>query len=132
MTSVNGDWLDDFYSSVDAMRIDEIVEHFAPDGEFVFANQPAAIGHTAIRRALNDFYSTIESIRHTARNRWSVDDRTTIFETHVRYKTRAHNELAVPGLAVIERNSSGLIHSLRVYVDNSALFAPPMAGAAEA
>lgn len=80
MTSVNGDWLDDFYSSVDAMRIDEIVEHFAPDGEFVFANQPAAIGHTAIRRALNDFYSTIESIRHTARNRWSVDDRTTILK----------------------------------------------------
>lgn len=116
------DWIDSLYDDIDGMSIDGVLQHFAVDGEVVFGNNPAAIGHAAIDAALGHFWSTIAGMRHEWRNRWSVDPRTAVLEARVHYTTRNHDEITVPCVTVVDHDN-GLVSSLRVHIDLAPLFA---------
>jgi hypothetical protein len=117
------DSIDALYVSIDALRLDEVLAHFARDGAVVFANNPPAVGHQAIGEALGSFWSLISSIRHEVHNRWDVNSGTSVLEADVHYATRGGTEFTVPCVTVINRDSADLVTSLRVHIDVNALVA---------
>jgi len=66
------DWLDSYYRHVDAMRVDELLEYFAPDAKLSFANYPPALGRDGIRAALGGVLGAIAGIRHDIKTRWEA------------------------------------------------------------
>jgi hypothetical protein len=117
------DWSDTFYADVDAMRLEPVVDSFAPDGEMVFGNNPPAVGRVAVREMLTGFWSAIGGLRHEWRNRWTVDESTSVLDARVHYTTHGGSEVVIPCVTVIDRSPSGLITSLRIYGDSAPLFA---------
>ena len=117
------DRIDDFYADVDALRLQPVVDSFAPDGEMVFPNTPPATGRTAIRELLAGLWSTLGGLRHEPRHRWTVDQGTSVLEALVHYTTPGGTEVVVPAVTIIDQDTSGLITSLRVYQDSAPLFA---------
>jgi hypothetical protein len=117
------DWSDAFYADVDAMRLQPVVDSFAPDGEMVFGNNPPAAGSAAIQELLTGFWSAIGGLRHEWLNRWTVDEVTSVLDARVHYTTHGGTEVVIPCVTVIDRDSSGLITSLRIYGDAAPLFA---------
>jgi hypothetical protein len=117
------DWIDAFYADVEGMRLQETLDHFACDGEIVFANNPPEAGHAAITELLTGFWSAITGVRHDWRYRWAVDQGTSVLEARVHYTTHGGTEVVVPCVTIIDRGSSGVITSLRVHLDAVPVFA---------
>ena len=117
------DWIDAFYADIEGMRLQETLDHFAPGGELVFANNPPAVGHAAISELLTGFWSAIAGMRHDWRHRWTVDHGMSVLEAQVHYTTPGGAEVVVPCVTIIDRGSSGLITSLRIHLDAAPVFA---------
>ncbi|MFE4756761.1 nuclear transport factor 2 family protein [Streptomyces mirabilis] len=117
------EWIDSFYADVDAQLTERVLDRYAPDGEMVFGNNPPAVGLAAIREVLENLGHALDGLRHEWRNRWAVDERTTVLEALVHYRTRGGTEVNLPCVTVIDRDASGLITSLRIHIDAAALFA---------
>lgn len=115
-------WLDSYYSHVDAMRVDELLEYFAPDAKLSFANFPPAIGRDGIRAALGGVLGAIAGIRHNIKTLWEAPDGTIVFEVDVTYSRRDGREVTVPGCAVsLVRDGQFVTQS--IYVDLTPVFA---------
>lgn len=123
--------IDAFYASIDALDLDRVVAGFAPDGEVVFGNNPAAVGREAIAGALGGFWASIGSMRHERRNLWAIGSDTHVLEAICHYGTKGGAPVPLPVTTVIESSSEGLVTSLRVYIDMAPLFAAVTAEAAD-
>ena len=117
------DWSDAFYANVDGNQIDAVVEAFTPDGEMTFSGNPPAIGPVAIRELLLGFGAGLSGMRHEWINRSTADDGTAVLEADVHYTTRGGAEVIVPCVTLVNREASGLIKSLRVFLNPTPLFA---------
>ena len=115
------DSIDELYVSIDALKLDEVLAHFAADGAVVFANNPPAVGPQAIGEALGSFWSLISSMRHELHNRWDVNSGTSVLEADVHYATLGGTDFTVPCVTIINRDSADLVTSLRVHIDINAL-----------
>ena len=115
-------WSDALYADVDAMRLRPVLDRFASDGEMVFGNNPPAVGRAAVSELLAGFWSAIGGLRHEWRNRWTVDEGTSVLDARVHYTTHGGTEVVIPCVTVIDRGPSGLITSLRIYGDAAPLF----------
>ena len=116
------DWLDSYYRDVDAMRVDELLEYFAPDAKLSFANYPPALGRDGIRAALGGVLGAIAGIRHDIKTLWEAPDGTIVFEVDVTYSRRDGRDVTVPGCAVsLVRDGQFVTQS--IYVDLTPVFA---------
>ncbi|WP_236796070.1 nuclear transport factor 2 family protein [Amycolatopsis sp. GM8] len=116
------DWITDYFTDVDAMRLDEYVARHTDDATVIFANNPPAVGKAAIGEAIGGFWSMIGGLRHERRNVWYVNDGdTAVLETLVHYTTKGGTEVNLPCVSLLDRRD-GLVSSLRVHIDLAPLF----------
>ena len=109
------DWVREHYALVDAAAIDTYVEDFDPDIELRFAGRPPIRGRAAVRDALAAGHQRY-ALEHTVVNCWECGD-TTILEFDVVYTYPDGRTHETPSVAIVHRAASGLLDSLRVYVD---------------
>jgi ketosteroid isomerase-like protein len=117
------DWITEYFTEVDAMRLESFVDKHTEDAVVVFGNNPPAEGKEAIAAAIGGFWSLIGGLRHDRRNLWFTEDGTAVLETSVRYRTKGGAEFAFPCVSLVERRADGLVTSLRVHIDLAPLFA---------
>jgi hypothetical protein len=108
-------WVTDHYALVDAADLDAYIQDFDPGVELRFASAPPVSGREAARAALARGHAEHE-MAHTVVNCWGVDE-TTIIEFDVVYTYPDGHSRGAPSVAIIHRGASGLIDSLRVYVE---------------
>lgn len=120
-------WADDFFATIDRMDAAGFGRHFAADGRFRFANQPAVTGPDAIAAGAGFIFGVLESIRHQQIKHWLTED-ALLVEGLVHYRRATDRQcFAFPFLSVFEflDRRPGLIREYRVYVDSHELFLPP-------
>ena len=57
-------------ASIDAKDTAKFVSYLTPDGEFIFGNAPAAVGHAAVGAAVSGFFAAIGGCRHRLTATW--------------------------------------------------------------
>jgi hypothetical protein len=108
-------WARDHYALVDAGAVDSYIEDFDPEIELRFASSPPVRGRAAVRDALAAGHAR-HGMAHTFVGWWEDGD-TTILEFDVVYTYANGHTHAMPSVAIVRRGASGLIDSLRVYVE---------------
>jgi len=123
ISPISPPWVAALFASIDARDTPRFLSFLTDDARFRFANQPPAIGQAAIGDAVGGFFAAIAGVRHSVRHVWTVPGHV-LCDGDVCYTRHDGSTLAVPFCNVFavrgERVSDYLI-----YVDASALFAPP-------
>ena len=104
------DWITDYYSDVDGMRLQPFLDRHTDDAVVQFANFPPSVGKEAIGAAIGGFWSTIGGLRHERRNLWFVNDgNTAVFEALLHYTTKggAHRSGKARPVRVAPRSRRG-------------------------
>jgi ketosteroid isomerase-like protein len=125
-----GDWLEDYYADVDAMRMDAFIDHHTDDAILTFANNPPAVGKDQIREAIGGLWSSIGGLRHEIKRRYGDDDRA-IIEAVTHYTRQDGSVVSIPSASALGRRD-GKVESLTIYMDLAPLFAPAEAEPASA
>ncbi len=68
------DWWNELLASIDAKDTAKFVSYLAPDGEFIFGNAPAAVGHAAVGAAVDGFFGMIGRSQHRLTDAWEGPD----------------------------------------------------------
>ncbi len=118
------DWITDYYSDVDAMRLTSFVDRHTDDAVLVFANNPPAVGKPAIKEAIGGLFSMIGGLRHERRNLWFVNDGdTAVLEVFTHYTTKGGVEVVpLPCVSLLDRGADGRVRALRIHMDLAPLF----------
>ncbi|MFJ8106549.1 nuclear transport factor 2 family protein [Streptomyces sp. NPDC096132] len=116
--------VDAIFAVIDAVDIDALVAHFAPDGTQRFGNQEPARGRAAIAEANRSFLGSLDGISHRV---MSVigHDRTTAIELEVTYRVGGRT-VTIPVATAYDTNADGLISDYRVYFDPAPVFGTTM------
>jgi len=109
------DWVVEHYRQVDAGDVDAYTQDFDPDVELRFASRPPIVGRQAVRDALAKGHAE-HGMDHTFVGCFESGD-TTVLEFDVRYTYPDGHSHLVPSVAILHRGASGLLDSLRVYVE---------------
>jgi len=108
-------WVREHYELVDAAAVDEYVLDFDPDVELRFASEPPVRGRAAVRDALAAGHAR-HRLDHKIVGCWEAGDET-IVEFDVVYTYPDGRRCERSSVAILRRGPSGLIDSLRVYVE---------------
>jgi len=109
------DWAIEHYRQVDAGEVDAYTQDFDPDVELRFASRPPITGRGPVRDALARGHAE-HRMEHTFVGCFESGD-TTILEFDVVYGYPDGHSHLVPSVAILHRGPSGLLDSLRVYVE---------------
>jgi SnoaL-like protein len=116
------------FQSIDSMRPGLFAERLAEDATFVFGNAEPLVGREAITAGVQEFFSTINGLRHQIINDWYVGA-DTIAETEVTYRRLDERTVSVRAVSIWRTREDGLITDYRVFVDLAPLYASgPTAG----
>lgn len=113
-------WLERLFRSIDEKDVDAFVNFLTPDASFRFGSAPAVQGHTAIREAVGDFFSTIAGCRHELRRTWHDDD-SLVCEGTVTYRRHNGSAITLP-FADVFVFCDGLIERYSIYADVNPLY----------
>jgi hypothetical protein len=111
------------FRTVDTMRPDAFAGLFSENGTMVFGNAQPMIGRAAIAAGVQQFFSTIGSLRHEIVNDWQVGA-DTIAEAAVTYRRLDDRTVTVTAVSIWHTDADDLIDNYRVYVDLAPLYAP--------
>ena len=111
-----------YYDAVDNLRLDEFMDRHTDDASVRFGNNPPVQGKEAIRESISGFWSMLNGMTHTVKNRWDDGD-TTVLEANVAYDCKDGRIVEVPCVSILERKGEQ-ISDLRVLIDLTPLFAP--------
>ena len=111
----------EYFVAVDAMNVENVSRLFTEDARFRFGNADPAVGRQGIRKALEDFYSAIKSLRHEIKARWERDD-AAIAELEITYTRHDDSAVTLPSTTILRREGD-LARDVRIYMDISPLFA---------
>ncbi len=109
------------FQDLERLDAEAFANRFSPRGRFRLANDPAAIGPSAITRSLHDFFGLLEGIRHDISGLWSIPEGW-VLEALVEYRVRG-SEPVVAAMATILRTSDDHLDDVRVYVDLAPVYA---------
>jgi len=110
-------WVIEHYRLVDAGDVDAYTQDFDPEIELRFASSPPIRGRQAVRDALAKGHAEHE-MAHTFVGFWQSGD-TMILEFDVTYTYPDGHGRFAPSVAILHRGRSGLLDSLRVYVERA-------------
>lgn len=109
------DWVRDYYDSVDGLDAAGVARHFTEDGTFRLGNSPEAEGRADIAARNQAFFDTIAAMKRTFTRQYTVGA-VDIVEADVTYTLEDGAEVAIPGIAVLEREGD-LITASHSYFD---------------
>ena len=116
-----GDWIEEYFADVDAMRLDEFVERHTDDAVVSFNDNPPAEGKEQIRETIGGFWQMIDGLSHEIKNRYE-DDGNVILESDVHYKRKDGQEVTVKTVSILHRDGD-LVDRLTFYNDPTPIFA---------
>lgn len=114
------EWLDQYYTSVDAMDMEAFLAKHTDDAVVQFGNNPLAKGKEQIGQAIGGLWGAIGGLRHERVNVWEVPDGA-ILEAITHYRTKAGTEVSIPVTSILHR-ANDKVDNLRVYMDIAPLF----------
>jgi ketosteroid isomerase-like protein len=116
-------WIEGYYASMDAGRMDECDEYFAPDASLKIAHLPEITGAEAIGRVLRGGLAAphVEGLVHEVVAAWEEDDGIVIFEVVAHYSLSGGRSVDVPGV-VIASVRDGRFTSQRIAADLSPVY----------
>lgn len=119
-------WLGQFFGAIDRMDASQFAGHFAPHGQFRFANQPPAQGPEAIAGGADWIFGMLDSIRHQTLKHWLADGDLLVEGTVHYLRAADQRSFSFPFLSVFEFGGEtlGAIEQYRVFVDSHELFEP--------
>ena len=125
LDAVTTAWLRDVLTALDAKDVDAYVAAMSDDVEVVFNNGDTAMrGRQVVRDGLAQFWRSFDTLAHEELNIYGTD-RNLVHEALNHYTTVDGRRVTVRAVAWIDRDDDGLITSLRVYNDQTPLWAQP-------
>ncbi|WP_299959401.1 nuclear transport factor 2 family protein [uncultured Roseobacter sp.] len=119
---------DDAYQSylrylevLDEKDIDAYAAFLADDVSIQFGNAPAVEGKAAVVEMLAGYWQSFKSIEHDLTNIYGTD-RAYVLEALNHYKRHDGKKVTVRAVAFTDKDDNGLVSSIRVFGDTSALF----------
>lgn len=118
-------WLQELLDTLDAKDLDAYTGRMSDDVEVVFNNGEMAMrGREAVRQGLRAFWQSFGSLEHEELNIYGTDDHF-VHEALNHYTTLDGRRVTIRAVAWIDRDAEGRVTSLRVYNDQSPLWAVP-------
>lgn len=118
-------WLEQVLQALDTKDISAYASFMASDVEVTFNNGDMSMrGRDAVIDGLSQFWQSFGALEHDELNIYGTD-RNLVHEALNRYTTLDGRDVTIRAVAWIDRDDDGQIASLRVYNDQSPLFAPP-------
>lgn len=119
------EWLAELLRTLDAKDVDAYVAHMAADVEVTFNNGEMTMrGRDTVRAGLREFWQSFGTLEHEELNVYGTD-RNLVHEALNHYTTLDGRSVTVRAVAWIDRDDAGRVTSLRVYNDQSPLWAAP-------
>ena len=115
------DWIEEYFSDVDAMRLDAFVGRHSDDAVVSINDNPPARGKNEIRQTIGGFWEMIGGLRHEILRRYEDGD-TVILESDVIYTRKDGQEVTVKTASVLHRDGE-LVDRLAFYNDPAPIFA---------
>lgn len=115
------EWWNDLLATIDAKDTAKFVSYLAPDGEFVFGNAPAAVGHDAVSAAVSGFFGMIRRSKHRLGDTWEGPD-SAVCEGTVTYTRLDGSTLTLPFVDVFHFRGEKIAR-YQIYMDVNPLFA---------
>jgi len=115
------EWWNSLLASIDAKDTEMFLSYLAADGEFIFGNAPAAVGHANIGAAVSGFFGMIRRSQHQLTKAWEDSD-SAVCEGLVTYTRLDGSQLTLPFVDVFHFRG-GKIGRYQIYMDVNPLFA---------
>ncbi len=112
------------FSTIDTRNPAGICTYLSEDVAFTFGNSPVINGHEAVIAALEEFFEYVIDIEHEIIGTWHTDN-TWIVETRVRYQDKFERTFKFPACNIMVHDNDKIC-DYRIFVDNSAMFVPPI------
>lgn len=116
-------WYQAYLRSVDEQDASAFGSFLADDATFPIGNQPPVQGKQAIIDGLKQFWTTYNGEEHILHAMLGTDRCFALKATNVFNRLRG-KQVALPAVAITERNEHGLVTSFRVFIDIAPLYAP--------
>lgn len=114
------DWIFDLFDAIDNMDPEKFVSYLDENAEFIFGNMSPVKGRENIKKAVSDFFGTIQGLRHEVPNIWTIKDY--IFsELKVTYTRKDGKKVVVPGLNLF-KVKNGKIEEYKIFIDISPVY----------
>lgn len=113
-------WIQELFSSIDAMDVDTFASFLTEDAQFKFGNAPPATGKEAIKKAVGGFFSTLHGLKHALLNTWSHSG-SIIVQGEVTYTRKDASTVTLPFVNVFGMQGN-LIEDYLIYMDINPLF----------
>lgn len=117
------EFTDRVFTVVDARDAAGFAALFADDGRFVFGNSEPLVGPAEITEGLDQFFASIDDLRHEVLNEW-VTGADTVTELVVTYDRLDGAVVTLPAVSIWHVADGGRIDHYRVYIDLAPLYAP--------
>lgn len=108
------------FAAIDANDTDRFLKYLTEDASFRFGASPVANGSEAIHIAVDGFFASIASCRHTV-PRIIVEHNVIVCEGEVTYTRHDKSEVTLPFANVFELDNN-LISTYRIYTDIGPLY----------
>jgi len=114
-------FITDLFKSIDAMNSDKFVSFLTEDAGFKFGNAPVVTGKEAIKKSVQDFFSTINGLSHKLTNTWTQQD-SIICQGEVTYTRKDEKKVTIPFVNIFNMKED-LVKEYLIYIDVGPLFA---------
>lgn len=116
------EWYTTYLQAIDTKNIEVYGTFLANDCVMQFNNNSPVQGQAAILQDLSNYWTTFDNLTHDLLNIYG-NDSSFALEALNHYKRKDGKLVTVPAVAFTDRNSTGLVTSIRLYTDTTPLFA---------
>ncbi|GAP98040.1 nuclear transport factor 2 family protein [Leptolyngbya sp. NIES-2104] len=116
------EWYLTYLTAMDKLDIDAYASFLAEECEMQFGNNPIVRGKNNVLEGLKTFWATVDGDEHNLQNIFG-DDSKFVLEAFNTFKLKDGKTVTIPAVAITERNSEGLVTSVRLFMDVAPIFA---------
>ena len=118
---MDNEQITNLFKVIDEMDCEKFVTFLDENGEFKFGNASTVKGRSEIKKAVSQFFSSIQGLHHNIKQVWNVEN-SVIVKGEVIYTRKNKTQITIPFMNLLEM-SSGLIKNYQIFIDISPLFA---------
>lgn len=110
------------FADIDTMDADTFLRHLHPEVRFTFGTFEPAVGHEAVRAAVDGFWASIGGLKHHLLHSWDVEDDTTVVHADVEYTRHDGQHVTVPNVDILHWRD-GTVDDWRIVIDLAPVYA---------